>query len=109
MFWLSALIANGVFSSLLIWCFGYKFDSRKIALVSCLAGIFIFYMLTMSIDLSQGSMAVVESYTWIPCFNIGLKLGIDGVSWVLIALTLIINIIIVLSSFLDNTHRYRCI
>ena len=105
MYWLSALIINGILSSLAIWGLGDKVDCRKIALLSCLISIVLFYQISLLINFSDGSIILNESFTWIPFLNISAKLGIDGVSWALIALTLVINLIIISSSFLANYHR----
>ncbi|MEC7030537.1 MAG: NADH-quinone oxidoreductase subunit M [Pseudomonadota bacterium] len=97
---LSLLVANGVLGSVLVWLGSGYLDCRKIAVISTLIGFVIFYMLTAQIDFSSSSLQLVESYRWIPALNVQFIMAIDGVSWVLIALTLFIHLIIVLSSFL---------
>lgn len=97
---LSLLVANGVLGSVLVWLGSGYLDCRKIAVISTLVGFVIFYILTAQIDFSSSSLQLVESYRWIPTLNVQFIMAIDGVSWVLIALTLFIHLIIVLSSFL---------
>lgn len=97
---LSILIANGVLGSVLIWLGSAYVDSRKIAAFSTLISLGIFYYLSQALDLSSASLQLVEQYEWIPFLNIKFIMAVDGVSWVLLALTLLIHVIIVMGAFL---------
>lgn len=109
MVWLSLLIANGIIGSGIIWLFGSKVDSRQVAVLSSIIGFMIFIMLSYSMDFVTGEISLVESYAWIPFLNLNAQLGIDGISYALIGLTLVINFIIILSAYLseyDNIAMY---
>ena len=97
---LSILIANGVLGSVLIWLGSAYVDSRKIAAFSTLISIGIFYYLSQALDLSSASLQLVEQYEWIPFLNVKFIMAVDGVSWVLLALTLLVHVIIVMGAFL---------
>ena len=49
-------------------------------------------------DLNQAGMQAVEQHNWIPAINAHYALGIDGISLVLVVLTVLISAIVIFSS-----------
>ena len=91
MYWLSLLIANGIIGSLVIWSFGSSLGSRRVALASSVLSLLIWYLLTQNMVWGSAELQLIERIRWIPYLNIEFILGIDGLSWSLISLTLLIN------------------
>lgn len=58
-------------------------------------------------DPANPAWQFVEEYSWIPAFGVSYKLGIDGVSLLLVLLTTVLTPIIVLSAFsgVEKGHR----
>lgn len=106
MYWLSLLIANGVIGALCVLCFS-RADCRQMALINALISLAIFYKLTLLMNFSSGDLQQIEQFSWINILNIQYFLAIDGLSWALIALTLVINIVVILSSFIIQYDRMR--
>ena len=88
---LSILIANGILGSLFVGLGSRYMDARKIALVSSFVSLAIFFYLSQFVDVASGNLQLVETYEWVPFLNVSFMMAVDGVSWVLLALTLLVN------------------
>ena len=55
--------------------------------------------LIMNLDTSSHSMQFVENYAWFPDFGISYSLGVDGLSVLLIALSVFTNLIVILATW----------
>jgi NADH-quinone oxidoreductase subunit M len=58
-------------------------------------------------DASDGGFQFVEAYDWIPALNVQYKMGVDGVSLLLVALTTLLGFISILSSWTAIKERVK--
>ena len=106
---LSGLIASGIIGSVTTLMLRERVDARHVALFTSLVGLLLFSILTQYMDFNNQALQLTEMYQWIPFLNIQFILGIDGLSWVLVGLTLFINFIVVLVAYqqdYDNMGFY---
>jgi len=73
--------------------------ARFIALVSAFAGLVVTIPLYSNFDVSTSAMQFVESYAWIPRFNINYVLGVDGISVLFLLLNSFITLIVVIAGW----------
>lgn len=107
MMYLSLLIASGLLGGLGVMALGSRINCRHIASGTVLISLWVFYGLTQQMVFSDGGIQLMESLPWIPYFNVRYMLGIDGLSWALVGLTLLINCIVIAGSYLVNYTRMR--
>lgn len=74
-------------------------SARFIALFSALFGLAVSVPLYTGFDVSLSSMQFVESYSWIPRFNINYVLGVDGISVLFVLLNSFITVIVVVAGW----------
>jgi NADH-quinone oxidoreductase subunit M len=58
-------------------------------------------------DMSDGGFQFVEAYSWIPVLNVQYKMGVDGVSLLLVVLTTLLGFISILSSWTAIKERIK--
>jgi len=73
--------------------------ARFIALVSAVGGLAVSIPLYTHFDIGSSSMQFVESYSWIPRFNINYVLGVDGISVLFVLLNSFITLIVVVAGW----------
>ncbi len=73
--------------------------ARFVALLSALAGLAVSIPLYTGFDVSKSAMQFVESYPWIPRFNINYTLGVDGISVLFVLLNSFITVIVVVAGW----------
>ncbi|MDX9943236.1 MAG: NADH-quinone oxidoreductase subunit M [Azonexus sp.] len=73
--------------------------ARFVALLSALAGLAVSIPLYTGFDVTQSAMQFVESYPWIPRFNINYTLGVDGISVLFVLLNSFITVIVVVAGW----------
>ncbi len=73
--------------------------ARFIALVSAVGGLAVSIPLYTHFDIGSSSMQFVESYSWIPRFNINYVLGVDGISVFFVLLNSFITLIVVVAGW----------
>src|SRR3990167_4768735 len=80
-------------------------QSRWIALFTILITLIISVIMLLEFDTSSQNMQYFESYAWMPSFGIMYSLGVDGLSLLLIALTIFTNLITVLATWKSISKR----
>jgi len=78
-------------------------SAKRIALYSSLVEFVLCVWMTMNFDPHQGSQFQME-YWWVQSLGISFKIGMDGISLLLVLLTTFLTPIIILSSF---KHTYK--
>ena len=73
--------------------------ARFIALASALLGLVVSIPLYTRFNLGTSAMQFVESYSWIPRFNINYSLGVDGISVLFVLLNSFITLIVVVAGW----------
>jgi len=73
--------------------------AKLIALVSALGGLAVSIPLYTKFEASSSAMQFVESYSWIPRFNINYILGVDGISVLFVLLNSFITLIVVVAGW----------
>ncbi len=73
--------------------------ARFVALLSALAGLAVSIPLYTGFDVSKSAMQFVETYPWIPRFNINYTLGVDGISVLFVLLNSFITVIVVVAGW----------
>ena len=73
--------------------------ARFIALASALLGLVVSIPLYARFNLGTSAMQFVESYSWIPRFNINYSLGVDGISVLFVLLNSFITLIVVVAGW----------
>jgi NADH-quinone oxidoreductase subunit M len=73
--------------------------ARFVALLSALAGLAVSIPLYTGFDVSTSAMQFVETYPWIPRFNINYTLGVDGISVLFVLLNSFITVIVVVAGW----------
>lgn len=73
--------------------------SRYFSLFIVLASLALCVPLMMGFDISQPSMQFIEDVVWLPSLGIHYSLGIDGLSLLLIVLSIFTNLIVLLSTW----------
>src|SRR4051812_44678986 len=78
--------------------------SRYLSLFTVLLTLIICFPLVAGFDLYNHSMQFVEEIAWMPALGINYSLGVDGLSVVLIALSVFTNLIVILATW-DSIHK----
>ncbi|NML25453.1 NADH-quinone oxidoreductase subunit M [Zoogloea dura] len=73
--------------------------ARFVALFFALAGLAVSIPLYTGFDVTTSAMQFVESYAWIPRFNIYYSLGVDGISVLFVLLNSFITLIVVIAGW----------
>ncbi len=73
--------------------------ARFIALVSAVGGLAVSIPLYTHFDKGSSAMQFVESYSWIPRFNINYVLGVDGISVLFVLLNSFITLVVVIAGW----------
>ena len=81
-------------------------SSRTIAMVTSVLAFLSAVMLSVQFDVSEPSIQLVQSLTWIPAIGATFSIGVDGISLVLVLLTTLITPLVLWSSW-DVTDRPR--
>jgi NADH-quinone oxidoreductase subunit M len=71
---------------------------KGVALVAALAS-FVFSLRLLGYDTSGAEFQFREDYDWIPAFGMGYRMGVDGLSVVLVLLTTVLSIVAIVYSF----------
>lgn len=79
-------------------------SSRYLSLFTVLLSLIICIPLVKGFDLQTFSMQYVEEISWMPSLGINYSLGIDGLSLVLIVLSIFTNLIVMLATW-DSIHK----
>jgi NAD(P)H-quinone oxidoreductase subunit 4 len=74
---------------------------RSVALASAVASLLVTLWVGFQFDLTQSGMQFQESLPWIPQIGLNYKLGIDGLSFPLLALSSLLTVIVIFSGRLD--------
>ena len=78
-------------------------NARRIALASSLIEFFLCMYITAQFDPNGGTQFKMD-YSWVPSLGISFKIGLDGISLLLVLLTTFLTPIIIFSSF---AHSYK--
>lgn len=73
--------------------------ARFVALFAALGGLAVTFPLYTTFDVTTSAMQFVESYPWIPRFNINYVLGVDGISVLFILLNSFITLIVIIAGW----------
>lgn len=79
--------------------------ARFITLFIVLLSLFFCVPLVQGFDLQTYAMQYTEEWSWMPSLGINYSLGIDGLSLVLIVLSIFTNLVVVLATWESITHR----
>jgi NADH-quinone oxidoreductase subunit M len=71
---------------------------KGVALVAALASL-VFSLRLLGYDTSGAEFQFREDYEWIPAFGMGYRLGVDGLSVVLVLLTTVLSVVAIIYSF----------
>lgn len=90
--WLTSLTLLPLLGGLglMIWGAGRPRLTRAIALVLCGVLLGLLLALAGSVDLGSGTMQAVERHVWVPTLGVEYYVGVDGLSWVLLVLTVVV-------------------
>jgi NADH-quinone oxidoreductase subunit M len=84
-------------------------QAKVFALLVALLTLALSVPLLTGLDASTAAMQFAESHPWIPSFDIGYNLGVDGISVALIVLTTLTSVLVLLGAWdsIDNrAHQY---
>jgi NADH-quinone oxidoreductase subunit M len=79
--------------------------SRYLAMFTVLFSLVLCAFLLKNFDPTAHSMQFYESFTWMPLFGVQYSLGVDGLSLLLIVLTVFTNLIVILATWTGVTQR----
>jgi len=79
--------------------------SRYLSLFTVLLTLGFSYFLFQGFDISSANMQFVEDIAWLPSLGINYSLGIDGLSLLLIVLSLFTNLVVILATWESITTR----
>jgi len=71
---------------------------KSVALIAALAS-FVFSLRLIGYDTAGAEFQFREDYQWIPAFGMGYRMGVDGLSVVLVLLTTILSVVAIVYSF----------
>ena len=80
-------------------------QSRWIALATVGLSLVLGGYMLAGFDVSARTMQYFESFSWIPTFGISYRLGVDGLSLLLIVLSIFTNLIVILATWTSITQR----
>ena len=80
---------------------------RVVALLFGLVEFFLSLPLFFAFDSKIGGMQFVEDWWWVQSYGISYKLGIDGISLLLVLLTTFLTVLCILSSWKAIEHRVK--
>ena len=80
---------------------------RTVAFLFSIAEFFISLPLFFAFDSTTASMQFVEDWWWVKDYGISYKLGIDGISLLLVLLTTFLTVLCILSSWKAITFRVK--
>ncbi len=108
---LSILIWLPIFGGALTLLFGDKrtAQARNFGLLVAIATLVLSLPLFTGLDQTSAAMQFVESQVWIPSFNIGYNIGVDGISVALIGLTTLVTVLVLLGAWTSidrRVHQY---
>lgn len=78
--------------------------SRYLSLFTVILTLLLCIPLFSGFDLNNGNMQFVETITWLPSLGINYSLGVDGLSVLLIVLSVFTNLIVILATW-DSIHK----
>lgn len=79
-------------------------SSRYLALFTVLLTLLLCFPLTTGFDINAGGMQYVSDIEWMPALGIHYALGIDGLSLILIILSIFTNLVVLLATW-DSIHE----
>jgi NADH-quinone oxidoreductase subunit M len=79
--------------------------ARYLALFTVVLSLLLCVPLMMNFDLQQFNMQYVEDIPWMPALGINYSLGIDGLSLLLIVLSIFTNLIVILATWDSITNK----
>jgi NADH-quinone oxidoreductase subunit M len=71
---------------------------KSVALIAALAS-FVFSLRLIGYDTGGAEFQFREDYSWIPAFGMGYRMGVDGLSVVLVLLTTVLSVVAIVYSF----------
>jgi NADH-quinone oxidoreductase subunit M len=84
-------------------------QAKVFALLVAVLSLILTVPLFTGIDAASAAMQFGESHPWIPSFDIGYNLGVDGISVALIGLTTLVSVLVLIGAWdsIDNrAHQY---
>lgn len=105
---LNLLIWLPIIGGIFVLCIGddnHPNNSRFISLFTIVLSLFLCVPLVSGFDLQSFNLQFVEEIPWMPSLGIHYSLGIDGLSLLLIALSIFTNLIVVLSTWHSITYK----
>src|ERR1043165_1605478 len=78
-------------------------NAKRIALIAAIIEFAVSILMLMQFDPQAGTQFMLD-YWWVPSLGISFKVGMDGISMLLVLLTTFLTPIIILSSF---NHQYK--
>ena len=108
---LSILIWLPIFGGALTLLFGDKrtAQARNFGLLVAIATLVLSLPLFTGLDQGSAAMQFVENQVWLPSFNIGYNVGVDGISVALIGLTTLVTVLVLLGAWTSierRVHQY---
>ena len=105
---LNVLIWLPIFAGVLIMAIGddrRPSRSRVLSLLTVLVTLMLCVAPLMNFDLNTDAMQYVEDFAWMPALGIHYRLGVDGLSLLLIVLSIFTNLVVVLATWNSITTR----
>ena len=82
-------------------------NARNTALLTTLFTFFLSVYMYMAFDKTSGDLQFVESFTWLPDFNVKYGMGVDGISIFFVLLSTFLSPICILASWESIQHRVK--
>ena len=80
-------------------------QSRYLALFTVIISLILCGLLLKDFDVSARTMQFYENFVWLPLFGIQYSLGVDGLSLLLIVLSVFTNLIVILATWNSITRK----
>jgi NADH-quinone oxidoreductase subunit M len=82
-------------------------NARNVAILTALFNFALSLFLWFDFDVSSAEFQFVEEAAWMPAYNIGYKLGVDGISMLFVLLSTLLIPICILASWESVTSRIK--
>ncbi|MBA2649425.1 MAG: NADH-quinone oxidoreductase subunit M [Legionella sp.] len=105
---LNLLIWLPIIGGIFILCIGDDKNpnsSRYLTLFTIVLSLMLCLPLILGFDIQNSNMQFIEEFSWMPALGIKYSLGIDGLSLLLIILSVFTNLIVVLSTWKSISHK----
>lgn len=93
------ILSTIVWLPILVGAVMYVWPQRYLPLIVTAFNAILIALVWHNFDPSVWNMQMVETYAWVPTLNLQYALGIDGISLLLVALTIFMNITVFIAAF----------